>query len=173
MTLRRIKVWLALWIVLMACTVYVAGWVFYATMHLVNVGVQVPPGESVVTKDGVTIRLVSLHQSREVPGPYSTTEAAPGATFVLATLEATVSEPESFCHVDLMGRDGKNWEYTTRAHSERADFRCHEFAPGVPTRGEVVFEIPEVEVDHLMGVRLQFETDRLYRSLVLRPGEQP
>ncbi|WP_432559366.1 hypothetical protein [Granulicoccus sp. GXG6511] len=172
MSRRGPRAWLGLWIVLMLCATYIAGWVFYATMHQTAVGVQLPPGVSAVTGDGVEIRILAMHQSREVSGEYATKSASPGATFIITTFEATVPEPESFCHMELLGRDGKKWEYTTKASVGRpASFSCHEFAPGVPTRGEIMFEIPQTEADHLMGIRLTFETDRLYRSKVLRPGE--
>ncbi|MDO5681244.1 MAG: hypothetical protein Q4G46_00250, partial [Propionibacteriaceae bacterium] len=95
------------------------------------------------------------------------------ATYVIASFEATVPEVGSFCHLDLVGRNRQYWSYTTNASVGRRPFTCHEFEPGVPTRGEIIFEVPEAEADHLMGVRVMNRTDRFYRQIVLQPPVPP
>lgn len=168
MSRRTLRAWLALWIVLMICTTYIAGWVFYSTMHQRTVGLQLPPGQG-VTRKGVELRIVSMHQSRVVSGKYDSYAATPGATWVIVTFEATVTPTENFCHTELVGHDGRRWDYSTKVSGRERSFACFDFEPGTPTLGELIFEIPEAEASRLMGMTAYYDRDWAFRTILLRP----
>ncbi|MDO5498383.1 MAG: hypothetical protein Q4F67_01730 [Propionibacteriaceae bacterium] len=169
MTRRALRAWLGLWIVAMLATTYIAGWVYYATMHQRVIGQQLAPGEGAFNSHGVHLRIVSIHQSREIAGQWDTYRAAPGATWVIVTFEGTRTADDWLCNADLIGQHGQRWEYTTKVSGRERAFSCMDFVPGEPTLGETIFEIPESEANRLMGLSAFYERDRFFRQLILRP----
>lgn len=160
MRVRRLRAWLSLWCVVMVSAMLVSGWGFWAVSHQTSHAWQLPPGAGMTTEEGSDFRIVSLHQTREVAGEYDTYTAAPGATWVIVTFEVTLRDPEEICLLILQGRDGKTWEYTTDVIGrERGHWCTTDFPQQTPTLGEAIYEVPESEVPHLVGVVHKFTRD--------------
>ncbi|WP_425310639.1 hypothetical protein AADG42_18280 [Ammonicoccus fulvus] len=158
--MRRLRAWLALWTVLMISVVYVAGWAFWATIHQNTRFVQLPPGEGVTTDNGSTLRVLSITRAAEIPTKYSEVKVpAEGAVFVIVQFEATVTTDKEICPLRLVGRDGRTWEETQQSVFREHDRFCMSYPLNQPTIGEIVYEIPRAEADHLGGVYHQYLRD--------------
>lgn len=158
--MRRLRAWLALWTVLMIAVVYVAGWVFWATIHQNTRFVQLPPGEGVTTDNGSTIRVLSITQADEIPTKYNEVVVpAAGAVFVIVRFEATVTTDKEICPLRLVGPDGRSWEESRQSMLREHDRFCMSYPLNQPTVGEIVYEIPRAHVDDLGGVYHQYLRD--------------
>ncbi len=158
--MRRLRAWLALWTVLMIAVVYVAGWVFWATIHQNTRFVQLPAGEGITTSNGSTLRLLSMGRADELPNKYDEVKRpAAGAVFVVVRFEATVTTDKETCPLRLVGRDGRSWEESSQSMLREHDRFCMSYPLNQPTVGEIVFEIPRAEADDLGGVYHEYLRD--------------
>lgn len=170
MTRRTLRAWLALWTVLMVSAIYVAGWVFYATIHQNTRVVQLAPGEGVTTDNGSTIRLLSMTRATEVPAKYDNVATPdPGAVFVIVRFEATITTEREICPLRLVGRYGRTWEMTNQTILREPDAFCMSYPLNTPTLGEIIYEIPASEADHLLGVYHEYLRDWRRQAYAMRP----
>lgn len=157
---RTLRAWLALWTVLMISAVYVTGWVFWATIHQNTRFVQLPPGAGITTDNGSTIRLLSMTRAAEIPTKYDdVVKPAAGGVFVIVRFEATVTTDREICPLRLVGRGGRVWEERQQSILREHDRFCSSFPLDVPTVGEIVYEIPAADADHLGGVYHSYVRD--------------
>lgn len=170
MSRRTLRAWLGLWTVVMVYAVFAAGWVGYATLRQSTVVKQLAPGESLTTSEGSTFRVVSMMQTTTIPGGYDGAfTAAPGATWIIVTYEVTRSSTKEICPLELVGRDGRTWDYSTDVYGRPLDFTCLDLEVGKPGLVEMIFQIPLAEADHLIGLHHQYEMDWRLRTYALRP----
>ena len=141
-----------------ACLVllYLLWWTTYAGIHFDPRFTQQPPGAA-GRSGGVEIRLVSLTRTGVLSDQSYGGDpevAAPGATWVVAVMEATQQPgaPEFYCPLELVDSDLRRWE--PQGVPGRALPSCprEELSTGRPTRFETVFLIPERLAEGIAGV---------------------
>ena len=154
---------------------YLLWWTTYAGTHLEQRFTQPPPGEP-ATVSGTTVRVLSLATSPLLAqeayggGPDEPEPAAPGTVWVVAELAAvqTAEAPDFGCTLELVDVEGRRWE--PAGVSKRTRPSCdREAVSEQPTRFEVVFSVPEVFADQLVGVAV-LDSSVADRAPVLTPA---
>lgn len=169
---RDPRPWLALWCVLMLSATYVAGWAFWSYIHLNLRVTQFPPGEPIRTAKGSSLRVLSMVQSRELASTYDNTyKADEGMTFVAVRYEITRADGEN-CIFRLAGAGAREYDNSTKAYGRKLSSSC-DSAPGVPTEGEVVFDVPLSRADQVIGLIDTTQRDWLVRHDAATPPIVP
>jgi hypothetical protein len=152
---------------------YLLWWVTYADTHLDRRFVQLAPGASSEVQ-GTTLRVLSLTRAERLASTDGgkAKAAMPGATWVVAVLEAQQAEgaADFYCAFQLLGPDGRLWE-SESALINRALPSCagSEITPGGPYRFEALFQVPRADADRLIGIAVE-DSDSATRVRVLRPA---
>lgn len=178
---RRTRSLLVLVIVASICLSYLAGWAYWAQTHVVVRHEQVPPGQA-ITEQGIELRVISMVKStklkpseEEVEAGVEPPEAPPNTVFVVARVEALVTEaadPEyPLCTLNLLGPDNRVWEYDgLNAPRRGLPAECSGATRNEPYPLELIYTIPAKFADQLYGLSVtEYEGAP---EKVIRPPEE-
>jgi hypothetical protein len=170
---ERRRAWLLAAVVGLVVLIYLVSWSVYALAHTGDDRYRVV-GATATAQDAEW-RLVSLVQATQLAT--SSTEpsrADAGATYVVARLERTPLAATDFasCTTALLGPGGRLWEpasYDLHLPARDASSCSSEDREvGRTYRFEVVYVVPAVFVDRLVGIALPDRTT-VDRTAVLQP----
>jgi hypothetical protein len=121
----------------------------------------VAAGQAYSTPHG-SIRLVGLEQTASL-SRYDT--AGSGAVYVVATMEASVSDEEALmCLLRLVQDDGRSW---STAYATVGDAHCPTEPTSAPVTFKVAFLVPQDVLGRLAGVAVVTEANN---GRLLRPA---
>lgn len=160
---RRTRSLLVLVIVASVCLSYLAGWMYWAQVHVVVRHEQVPPGAT-VTEQGIELTLTSLVRTsvlevseEEADSGVEEPVAPPNTVYVVARVEAVATDeadPEMpLCTFKLLGPDDRTWEYDGIGGPERGlPSTCSDAPLNQPYELELIYVIPEKYADQIGGL---------------------
>ncbi|GAA3622180.1 hypothetical protein [Microlunatus ginsengisoli] len=172
---ERARAWLVALVVLALAATYVVVWGTYAYVHMSSsVRYRVlGPGQPATIASG-TVRLIDLSLARTLSSTYESLGPSwpdPGALWAVAAVEVTLDpgRDDPLCVFELVGPDRRVWEPSFGVTGRKLPGSCSddEVPRGRPTRIEVVFQVPEVDADGLIGVAVS-GGDSWHRIEVLR-----
>jgi hypothetical protein len=141
---------------------YLLWWTSYAGIHFNPRFAQQTPGVPGKV-GGTSIRVLSLTRS-DLLGQQAygsePKQASPGATWVVAELEA-VQQPGApifYCTLELMGPDRRHWDNASSSGRTMPDCDTDELKSGRPLRFETIFLVPDRFADQIAGVALMDPT---------------
>jgi hypothetical protein len=151
---------------------YVVWWTTYAGIHFEPRFTQQPPGMAGRVQ-GTEVRLVSLTRTDVLTDQSYGGEpevAEPGATWVVAVLEATQQPgaPAFYCPLELVDPELRRWEAHSVTGRTLPSCPREELTTGQPMRFETIFLVPERYAERIAGVAV-LDQSAADRTAVLTP----
>lgn len=138
---------LALIGVLMSC------WAFYVTIFTADRYEQLPPGQPLVTNNGISVMVVKLTRTPAIDGGYRPDLAISGSEWVIVDLQVTAPDPVTdSCSLELVGAEGRVWETAIGVGSSDISRGCEDLAPGQTRHSQLIFQVPSSQIDQLYGI---------------------